>query len=108
MQLLHVGAAVLNQTPLAWDANQANILAAIGEARRRGITVLCLPELCISGYGCEDAFLSAGVQRMALRVLHQIVPQTTGMIVSLGLPLLHQNALYDAACLAVDGKIVGF
>ncbi|HEY2412188.1 MAG TPA: nitrilase-related carbon-nitrogen hydrolase, partial [Pirellulaceae bacterium] len=108
MQLLHVGAAVLNQTPLAWDANQANILAAIDEARRRGVTVLCLPELCISGYGCEDAFLSAGVQRMALRVLGEIVPHTKGMIVSLGLPLLHQNALYDAACLAVDGKIVGF
>ncbi len=108
MQLLHVGAAVLNQTPLAWDANQANILAAIGEARRRGVSVLCLPELCISGYGCEDAFLSAGVQRMALRVLGEILPHTQGMIVSLGLPLLHQNALYDVACLAVDGKIVGF
>ncbi len=108
MQLLHVGAAVLNQTPLAWNANQANILAAIDEARRSGVSVLCLPELCISGYGCEDAFLSAGVQRMALRVLGELVPQTTGMIVSLGLPLFHQNALYDAACLAVDGKIVGF
>ncbi len=45
---------------------------------------------------------------MALRVLGELVPQTTGMIVSLGLPLFHQNALYDAACMAVDGKIVGF
>jgi NAD+ synthase (glutamine-hydrolysing) len=108
MQLLHVGAAVLNQTPLAWNANRTNILAAIGEARGRGISVLCLPELCISGYGCEDTFLSPGVQRMAWRVLQEILPETTGMIVSLGLPLLHQNALYDVACLAVDGRIAGF
>jgi NAD+ synthase (glutamine-hydrolysing) len=108
MQLLHVGAAVLNQTPLAWDANRANILAAIGQARQRGVSVLCLPELCISGYGCEDAFLSSGVQRMAWRVLQEILPETKGMIVSLGLPLLHQDALYDAACLAVDGRIAGF
>ncbi len=108
MQLLHVGAAVLNQTPLAWDVNQSNILAAIGEARKRGVSVLCLPELCITGYGCEDAFLSAGVQRMAWRVLQEILPDTKGMIVSLGLPLLHQNALYDTACLAVDGRIAGF
>jgi NAD+ synthase (glutamine-hydrolysing) len=107
MQLLHVGAAVLNQTPLAWDANRANILAAIREARKRGIRVLCLPEMCITGYGCEDAFLSHGVQRMAWRVLQEILPETHGMIVSLGLPLLHQNALYDVACLAVDGKIAG-
>jgi len=108
MQLLHVGAAVLNQTPLAWDANRTNILAAIGEARRGGVSVLCLPELCISGYGCEDAFLSPGVQRMAWRVLQEILPETKGMIVALGLPLLHQNALYDVACLVVDGRIAGF
>lgn len=108
MQLIHVGAAVLNQTPLAWDANRANIVAAIGEARQRGVSVLCLPELCISGYGCEDAFLSPGVQRMAWRVLQEILPETGGMVVSLGLPLLFQNALYDVAALAVDGRIVGF
>lgn len=108
MQLLHVGAAVLNQTPLAWDANRANIFAAIEEARRRGVSILCLPELCISGYGCEDAFLSPGVQRMSLRVLEEILPATKGMIVSLGVPLLHQDALYDTACLAIDGRIAGF
>src|SRR5262245_9473510 len=108
MQLIHVGAAVLNQTPLAWDANKANILAVIAEARRRGVTLLCLPELCISGYGCEDAFFSPGVQRMALRVLEEILPEARGMIVSLGLPLLYHDTLYDAACLAVNGQIAGF
>ncbi len=30
------------------------------------------------------------------------------MIVSLGLPLLHRNALFNCACLAVDGRIAGF
>jgi NAD+ synthase (glutamine-hydrolysing) len=108
MQLIHVGSAVLNQTPLAWDANRANIVAAIGEARRRGVSLLCLPELCISGYGCEDAFLSPGVQRMAWQVLEEVLPETRGMIVSLGLPLLYQNGLYDVAALAVDGRIAGF
>src|SRR6185437_10932081 len=58
--------------------------------------------------GCEDAFLSAGVQRMSWRVLQEILAETHGMIVSLGLPLLHQNALYNVACLAVDGRIAGF
>ena len=67
MQLLKVGAAVLNQTPLAWDSNKTHILAAIDEARRQRVSLLCLPELCITGYGCEDAFLSRGVQRTARR-----------------------------------------
>ncbi len=36
MQLVKVGAAVLNQTPLAWEGNRANIVASIaGRAERR-------------------------------------------------------------------------
>ena len=33
------------------------------------VSVLCLPELCITGYGCEDAFFSPGLQRTAIEVL---------------------------------------
>jgi NAD+ synthase (glutamine-hydrolysing) len=69
--------------------------------------VLCLPELCITGYGCEDAFHSAATHRTAWEVLQEILPATQGMIVSLGLPIFHRNALFNAACLAVNGRIVG-
>jgi NAD+ synthase (glutamine-hydrolysing) len=108
MQLLKVGAAVLNQTPLAWDSNKSHILAAIDAARAQRVSLLCLPELCISGYGCEDAFLSPAVQRMALTLLSEILPATHGIVVSLGLPLLHNNALYNTACLVADGRLLGF
>ncbi|HEY5313902.1 MAG TPA: NAD(+) synthase [Pirellulales bacterium] len=108
MKLLKVAAAVLNQTPLDWDGNQARILAAIRAARDQQVSILCLPELCISGYGCEDAFHSPGVQEMARRVLLEILPETAGLIVSLGLPLPYQHGLFNTACLAVDGRILGF
>jgi len=108
MTRIRVGAAVLNQTPLDWDNNQQNILRAIETARAQGVEILCLPELCVTGYGCEDAYHSAGLQREALRVLREVVAATRGMIVSVGLPILHKSALFDAACLAVDGRIVGF
>ena len=108
MKLLKIAAGVLNQTPLDWDGNRARIEQAIAAARASGASVLCLPELCISGYGCEDAFLSPGVQRVAWQVLREILPSTTGMVVSLGLPLFHNNALFNAACLTVDGRIAGF
>ncbi len=29
------------------------------------MTLLCLPELAITGYGCEDAFFMAGLQDTA-------------------------------------------
>jgi NAD+ synthase (glutamine-hydrolysing) len=108
MQLVKVAAAVLNQTPLDWEGNKARILAAIEQARTEQVSVLCLPELCITGYGCEDAFHAPGLHATALAVLHEILPSTRGIIVSLGLPLLYQHGLFNTACLAVDGKIVGF
>ncbi|GAB6164481.1 NAD(+) synthase [Thermostilla marina] len=108
MKRIRLAAAALNQTPLAWDDNCRNILAAIEQAREAEAILVCLPELCISGYGCEDAFHSTDMQHEVLAVLEAIVPATRGMIVSIGLPLLHKSALFDAACLAVDGRIAGF
>src|SRR6185437_9337890 len=108
MKLIKVSAAVLNQTPLDWNGNKARIVAAIEAARREAVSLLCLPELCITGYGCEDAFLSPGLQKMARQVLAEIVPATEGMIVSLGLPLAYHHGLFNAACQAVDGRIAGF
>lgn len=108
MKLIRVAAGVLNQTPLDWDGNKARILAAIEAARKAGASILCLPELCITGYGCEDAFHSPALQDTALEILHEIRPATGGMIVSLGLPLLYQQGLFDTVCLVCDGRIVGF
>jgi len=108
VRLLKVAAAALNQTPLAWAANRDNIRAAIDRARAEGVGILCLPELCISGYGCEDAFLAPFVRETALDVLHELLPETRGIVVSLGLPLAHAKALWNASCLVADGKILGF
>ncbi len=108
MKLLNLAAAVLNQTPLDWRGNKARIVSAIGAAREAGASVLCLPELCISGYGCEDAFHSPAVHRMAWRILEEIVPLTAGMVVSAGLPVLFQKGIFNFACIMVDGRIAGF
>ncbi len=108
MRLVHVGVACLNQTPLAWDTNFANIRDAIARARAESVTVLCLPELAITGYGCEDAFFMAGVQDLAFQQLERIAELTHGMVVAVGLPVYHEKALYNAAALLADGAIVGF
>lgn len=108
MFLVKVAAAALNQTPLDWERNKKNILSAITEARGEGVSILCLPELCITGYGCEDAFLSPGVHAMALEVLGEILPATEGMVVSLGLPVMHDSAVFNACCLVADRQILGF
>ncbi|MGN6368997.1 MAG: NAD(+) synthase [Phycisphaerae bacterium] len=107
MKLLKLAAAVVNTTPLDWEGNKRNILAAIAAARAEGASLLCLPELCISGYGCEDEFHAPGVHATALEVLGEIVPATAGMVVSVGLPVFYRNALFNTAALLVDGRIAG-
>ncbi len=108
MTRIRVAAAVLNQTPLDWSGNLANISAAIDAARDEGVQVLCLPEMAITGYGCEDAFHSTGMQRTAVELLGEVVAQSDGLIVSVGLPLMHRSAPFNVACLAIDGRIAGF
>ena len=108
MRLVRIGAAVLNTTPLDWAGNRQHIAEAIASARQSRVSILCLPELCITGYGCEDAFHAPGVQQRAMDSLLSLLPLTSGMVVSFGLPVLHNGSLFNTACLVVDGRIVGF
>jgi NAD+ synthase (glutamine-hydrolysing) len=108
MRLLKIAAGVLNQTPLDWLGNRENILAAIASAKSEQVGVLCLPELCITGYGCEDAFHSSGVHATALEMLTSIVPETKGIAVSVGLPVTYAGGVFNVAALLVDGRIAGF
>ncbi len=108
MKLVRFATAALNQTPLDWDGNLARIVQALNEARQSDASILCLPELCISGYSCEDMFYSPGVHAQALSALEDLLPETRGLVVTFGLPLVYQKALYNVACLAVDGRALGF
>lgn len=105
---LRIAAGTLNQTPIDWKNNISNIIQAIGEARKIGATLLLLPELCICGYGCEDLFLADWLVEKSLEKLKELVPETKGIAVSVGLPVKHQGILYNCACLLSDGEILGF
>ena len=98
MKRLRLGAGILNQTPLDWEGNTGRIIDAIRMAKEKGVHVLCLPELCITGYGCEDMFLAPHVWRTSWHMLQRIVPETDGMIVSVGLPLFDQWCLQRRVC----------
>ncbi len=107
MTLITLAGAALNLTPMDWAGNTTAIMAAIAEARRHGAALLCLPELCIPGYGCEDAFASADLRRRCWETLAAIAPACRGMAVSLGLPVLHRNGVFNCVALVVDGHVRG-
>ncbi|MFT5353724.1 MAG: NAD+ synthase (glutamine-hydrolyzing) [Polyangiales bacterium] len=104
---VHYGVGILNQTPFAWDANERNIRRAIDEARAVGVQVLCLPELCITGYGCEDMFHASALHDTAWERMLAIAPATKGMVVCVGLPVELRGAVYNCAALLVDGELKG-
>lgn len=106
MKLLKTAAAVINQTPFDWSGNFLRLRRLLDAARDQEISILCLPELCISGYGCEDAFHMPHLAATAMRQLEELLPFTRTMIVGLGLPLLHRGALFNVIAVAVDGKVV--
>lgn len=107
MNRIRLGAAAVNQTPLAWETNARHLTAAIRAARDAGVGILCLPELAITGYGCEDMFFSTGVRQRALAMLDELVPETTGLITCLGLPVFHEGAVYNCAAVVCDGRLLG-
>jgi len=108
MNLIKVAAGVVNQTPLAWESNKNNIINSIEDAKNQDISLLCLPELCITGYGCEDMFYAQSTCDTAIEMLQELVPHTSSIAVCVGLPIRVLNHVYNAACLIVNKQIRGF
>ncbi|MEL6907131.1 MAG: nitrilase-related carbon-nitrogen hydrolase, partial [Planctomycetota bacterium] len=107
MDRLHVAACALNQTPLDWQGNLDRARRAVDVARERGARLVLLPELALPGYGCEDAFHAAHIEHRSWDSLRALAEHSAGMVVGVGLPVLHRGALYNCAALLVDGKLAG-
>lgn len=107
MKSIHIAAATLNQIPLDWEGNFSRAVDAIHAAKKAGVELLCLPELALTGYGCEDAFHSSEVVDVALALLVELKRETVGLVVSVGLPIRYLGGLYNAVAVLVDGEIAG-
>jgi NAD+ synthase (glutamine-hydrolysing) len=104
---MKIGGATVNQIPFHWENNTRNIIDAIEEAKRQGIHLLCFPELSITGYGCEDVFLSDWIYDEIWKEVEIIKQACAGITVSVGLPLRFQNETYNGALVIDNKKILG-
>jgi len=104
---LKIGGATVNQTPIDWKNNVANIIEAIEAAKKEQVAILCLPELCLTGYGCEDLFLSNWLSAKAWQHLEMIIPHCNNITVNVGLPIRINNITYNGACVISHQKILG-
>ncbi len=108
MRNRRVAAVTLNQIPFAWEHNRRNIMGALEAAHKAGATYVCLPELCITGYECEDNFTRSHIQITAMRLAVKIAAEAPeGLIFNLGLPVEVEGRLYNCSALVVNRQIVG-
>ncbi len=107
MKKIKIAGATVNQTPIDWDNNTKNIIAAIEAAKKEAVQILCLPEMAITGYGSEDLFLSSWVPEQAWQELQKIKAVCNDIIVAVGLPIRVGHVTYNGACVINNKQIIG-
>lgn len=89
--------------------NAAQIKIKLTEAYEQGAKVIVFPELCITGYTCNDLFLQELLLEEALKQLCVLADFTEGhdSLVFVGLPFEKDGNLYNVAAVLQDGMILG-
>ena len=91
--------------------NAEQIFTLMREAAKQGVKVLCLPELCITGYTCGDLFFQDTLLKGAEDALSTILEATRNLdlVAAVGLPVRnpYDNKLYNCAAVIQKGEILG-
>lgn len=89
--------------------NTEQIIQCIGLAGKEDVRLLVFPELCISGYTCNDLFLQNILLEGCLEGLEQIrsASRTHDMLIVVGLPFLFNARLYNIAAVIYQGEVLG-
>ena len=90
--------------------NTAAIIEKITEAYENGARIIVLPELCITGYTCQDLFAQEMLLAGAVEGLKEIQKATVDKdaLVFVGLPMEKVGKLYNVAAALFKGQVLGF
>lgn len=108
MHLTTLATCNLNQWALDFEGNLQRIIHSIQIARDAGARYRLGPELEITGYGCEDAFLEGDTIRHAWECLAELLDGdlTDGILCDVGMPVLHKSVRYNVRALLLNGRIL--
>ena len=89
--------------------NRESVLEKIKAAAAEGATVIVCPELCLTGYTCNDLFLQELLLREAEDALLWLMEQTSELnaLIFVGLPFEHMGKLYNVAAALNKGRLLG-
>ena len=93
----------------AYNAKQC--IDLIRQGAEQGVKVLCLPELCLTGYTCADLFLQDTLLSGAEEALEEVrkASEEVDMLIAVGLPVRNKwdNKLYNCAAILHGGELLG-
>ncbi len=102
--------AIVNKLALANPLKNAEVIInEIKKAETLGVSIVTTPELSLTGYTCGDLFLQEQLLGDSIKALEKVLNETKDIdIISiLGMPLRHDNQLFNCAVVITKGKILG-
>ncbi|WP_312102770.1 NAD(+) synthase [Lachnoclostridium sp.] len=91
------------------EYNVNEIIHQIEEAKQKGAKVIVCPELCITGYTCEDLFLQNTLLTGALEGLNKLIDFSKDIdaLIAVGMPFLKDGKLFNVAAVLYQGELLG-
>lgn len=89
--------------------NAELILDMMKESTRQGAKIVVFPELCLTGYTCQDLFLQERLLQGAKDALMKLVKESASLdaIFFVGLPFEILGKLYNVAAVFSHGEVLG-
>lgn len=106
---VRVGAVVPKLKVADTEFNCNEIIKQIEVASNNKIQIAVFPELCVTGYTCQDLFEQDTLLEEAEKALNRILDYTNNLdiICIIGMPIKAENQLFNTAVVIQKGKILG-
>ena len=106
---VRVGAVVPKLKVADTEFNCNEIIKQIEVASNNKIQIIVFPELCVTGYTCQDLFEQDTLLEEAEKALNKILDYTNNLdiICIIGMPIKAENQLFNTAVVIQNGKILG-
>ena len=103
-------ASVINSCRIAdIEANCQSIIELSNQAAKANSAIIVFPELTLSAYSCKDLFFRPNLEREVSEAVKKIVSASKAIksVIVFGMPLKHNDLLYNVAVVVQSGKILG-
>ena len=106
---VRVGAVVPKLKVADAEINCNEIIKQIEVASNNKVQIVVFPELCITGYTCQDLFEQDILLEKSEKSLNKILEYTKNLdiVCIIGMPIKSENQLFNTAVVIQKGRILG-